>query len=167
MKRAAVKYAKGFNVLVGDEHSQAASMVIDSGGHEGGNNNRHRGADQWLYIESGSGEAIINGHAYQIAAGDIVLIQRMDTHENRNTGKSPLKTLSIYLLPIRKMAKRSLGARSRRGAGAFQMHAEGDHDFHKAPITNPIIPASASVVYGCFRRDLSTAFDKLPLTAPT
>jgi mannose-6-phosphate isomerase-like protein (cupin superfamily) len=99
MKRAAVKYAKGFNVLVGDEHSQAASMVIEPGGHEGGSGNRHREADQWLYIESGSGEAIFNGHAYPIATGDIVLIQRMDTHEIRNTGKSRLKTLSIYVPP--------------------------------------------------------------------
>ena len=89
----------------------------------------------------------------------------------------------MFLLPIRKMAKRSPGASSRRAAflvaapdeeslinrliGAFQIHAERDHDFHNAPKTNPIIPAKASVVYGCFRRDLSIAFDKLLLTAPT
>jgi mannose-6-phosphate isomerase-like protein (cupin superfamily) len=99
MKRTSVAYRQGFHVLVGDEHSQAASMVIAPGDHEGGAGNRHRGADQWLYVESGSGEAHVNGHAYPIEAGSLVLVQRGDTHEIRNTGTTPLKTLNIYVPP--------------------------------------------------------------------
>src|SRR5690348_10981017 len=74
MKHVAVSYAKGFNVLIGDDHSQAATMVIEPGGKEGGADNRHHGADQWLYVESGSGEARINGHSYPISAGSLILI---------------------------------------------------------------------------------------------
>ncbi len=99
MRRTAVAFHKGFRVLIGDGHSQAASMVIAPGDREGGSDNRHRGADQWLYVESGMGEAHINGHTYAIEARTLILIQRGDTHEIRNTGQTPLKTLNIYVPP--------------------------------------------------------------------
>src|SRR5436853_1093328 len=62
MKRTSVGYRTGFRVLTGDDHSQAATMVIGPGQYEGSPDNSHRSADQWLYVESGAGEAIINGH---------------------------------------------------------------------------------------------------------
>lgn len=99
MKQASVSYAKGFHVLIGDDRSQAATMVIQVGGKEGGPDNRHRGADQWMYVESGHGEARINGHIYPLEAGSLMLIQRGDRHEIRNTGRSPLKTLNFYVPP--------------------------------------------------------------------
>jgi mannose-6-phosphate isomerase-like protein (cupin superfamily) len=99
MKQVSVSYAKSFQVLAGDKHSQAASMVIEAGDSEGGPQNRHRNADQWLYVESGKGEARINGHAYPIQAGSLVLIQRGDRHEIRNTGRGPLRTLNFYVPP--------------------------------------------------------------------
>jgi mannose-6-phosphate isomerase-like protein (cupin superfamily) len=99
MKQCAVTFRPGFHVLTGDKHSQAASMVIAPGKSEGGNDNRHRGADQWLFVESGHGEAHVNGHRYPLEAGSLMLIQRGDLHEIRNTGSTPLKTLNIYLPP--------------------------------------------------------------------
>lgn len=74
-------------------------MVIRPGGSEGGPDNRHQGADQWLYVESGSGEAVINGHVYPLEAGSLVLIERGDKHEIRNTADVPMKTLNVYLPP--------------------------------------------------------------------
>lgn len=102
MKRASVSYLKGFRVLIGDDHSQAATMVIEAGGKEGGLDNRHRGADQWLYVESGHGEARINGHIYPLEPGSLILIQRGDQHEIFNTGRAPLKTLNFYVPPAYK-----------------------------------------------------------------
>jgi mannose-6-phosphate isomerase-like protein (cupin superfamily) len=99
MQRTAVTYEKGFHVLIGDGRSQAASMVIEAGDREGGPDNRHQGADQWLYVESGSGEAVINGHAYPLQAGSLVLIERGDRHEIRNTAKVPMRTLNFYVPP--------------------------------------------------------------------
>lgn len=99
MIRASVTYLSGFHVLAGDERSQAASMVIKPGGSEGGGANSHHGADQWLYVESGTGEAIVNGHRYSLEPGALMLIQRGDKHEIRNTGSQPLKTLNFYVPP--------------------------------------------------------------------
>lgn len=99
MNRTSVDYRAGFHVLIGDAHSQAASMVIQPGDSEGGPRNRHNGADQWLYVESGHGEAVVNGHTYPLDPGSLVLIARGDTHEIRNTGRTALKTLNIYVPP--------------------------------------------------------------------
>jgi mannose-6-phosphate isomerase-like protein (cupin superfamily) len=99
VKRATVEFASGFHVLAGDRHSQAASMVVEPGNSEGGPDNAHKGADQWLYVQEGTGEAIVNGHAYPLEAGTLILIARGDTHEIRNTGRSALKTLNFYVPP--------------------------------------------------------------------
>lgn len=99
MKRGTVQYRRGFHIIVQNSHSQAASMVIDAGQSEGGPDNRHKGADQWLYVESGAGEAIINGHTYEIEGGALLLIEQGDTHEIRNTGSGPMKTFNIYVPP--------------------------------------------------------------------
>jgi mannose-6-phosphate isomerase-like protein (cupin superfamily) len=110
MKRAAVRFAKGFRVLADDARSQAASMVIASGGHEGGSDNRHKGADQWLYVVSGRGEARINGRTYRLKAGALLLIERGESHEIRNTGSRPMKTLNFYVPPAYTRAGNELPA---------------------------------------------------------
>jgi mannose-6-phosphate isomerase-like protein (cupin superfamily) len=99
MKREHLQFTKGFRVSIGNKKSQAAVMVLSAGGAEGGPDNRHRGADQWLIITRGRGVAIINGRKTALKAGSIVLIEAGDTHETRNTGKDLLKPVSIYVPP--------------------------------------------------------------------
>ncbi len=94
-----LRFGKGFHVLFGDKHSQAAEMTLAAGESEGGPDNRHRGSDQWLYVASGRGAAIVNGKRVPLRAGSLLLIQRGDNHEIRNTGKQPLKTVNIYVPP--------------------------------------------------------------------
>jgi mannose-6-phosphate isomerase-like protein (cupin superfamily) len=106
-RRKAVKsehltFRKGFRVSVSNDRSQAAVMVIAKGGKEGGPDNRHRGADQWLFVVSGTGAAVINGHKLPLSAGSMVLIERGETHEIRNTGRSLLQTVSVYVPPAYK-----------------------------------------------------------------
>ena len=50
-----LRFGSGFRVALSNERAQAATMVIAPGDSEGGPDNRHRGADQWLYVLSGSG----------------------------------------------------------------------------------------------------------------
>ena len=99
MKRKHLRFGKGFRVATGNRRSQAAEMVIAPGGSEGGPDNRHRGADQWLFVLSGTGTAIVNGKRHALRTGSLVLIERGDTHEIRNSGRTPLKTLNFYVPP--------------------------------------------------------------------
>ena len=94
-----------------NKRGQAASMVIPPGDCEGGPDNRHRGADQWLFVVSGTGVAILGGRMHRIRAGSMVLVERGTTHEIRNTGRRPLKTLNVYVPP----AYRSDGSELPRG----------------------------------------------------
>ncbi len=63
-------------------------MVLAPGDAEGGADNRHRGADQWLYVLSGSGEAIV-----------LLVIERKEKHRIRNSGRGLLRTLNFYVPP--------------------------------------------------------------------
>ena len=99
MKHEKLKFTTGFRVSVGNRQSQGAVMVLAAGGTEGGPDNRHHGADQWLFVMEGNGAAIINGHKLSLEPGTLVLIEKGDMHEIRNTGQTLLKTVNIYLPP--------------------------------------------------------------------
>jgi mannose-6-phosphate isomerase-like protein (cupin superfamily) len=49
--------------------------------------------------DRGDGAAIINGRKLSLKVGTMVLVEAGDTHEIRNTGRSLLKTVNIYLPP--------------------------------------------------------------------
>jgi mannose-6-phosphate isomerase-like protein (cupin superfamily) len=99
MKSDQLSFRPGFRLSVGNVHSQAAVMVLPAGGREGGPDNNHQGADQWLFVVEGTGAAIINGHKTILKTGMMVLIEAGDRHEIRNTGRSLLKTVSVYVPP--------------------------------------------------------------------
>lgn len=99
MKNKKLRLSKGFRVATGNRRSQAAEMVLASGETEGGPHNRHRGSDQWLYVLDGSGVAIVKGKRRKLAPGVLILIERGETHEIRNTGPRPLRTLNLYVPP--------------------------------------------------------------------
>ena len=99
MKRKRLRFGKGFRVALGNRRSQGAEMVLAPGDAEGDSRNRHRGADQWLYIVSGNGAAIVNGRRYALATGTLLLVEHGDEHEIRNTGRSLLRTLNFYVPP--------------------------------------------------------------------
>jgi mannose-6-phosphate isomerase-like protein (cupin superfamily) len=99
MQKATVRFAQGFRVLARNRRAQAASMTIAPGESEGGPDNSHRGADQWMLVEAGRGLAIIDGRRHTLRAGSLILIERGEKHEIRNIGRTPLRTLNIYVPP--------------------------------------------------------------------
>jgi mannose-6-phosphate isomerase-like protein (cupin superfamily) len=99
MQHKHLQFGHGFRVVLGDRHSQAAQMTLGLGESEGGPDNRHRGADQWLDVVSGTGVAVVNGRQVELREGTLVLIQRGDRHEIRNTGKEALRTLNVCVPP--------------------------------------------------------------------
>ncbi len=99
MKVKKLQFGKGFKVVLGNRRVQAAQMVIEPGDAEGGPGNRHKGADQWLFVIAGSGIAKINGRRIPLKTGSLLLVEHGEQHEIRNTGKGLLKTLNLYSPP--------------------------------------------------------------------
>lgn len=99
MRSKHLRFGKGFRPVFALRKLQAAEMVIPPGGGEGGADNVHRGADQWLYVVSGTGVAIVDGARRRLRAGSLLLVERGERHEIRNTGRIPLKTLNFYSPP--------------------------------------------------------------------
>jgi mannose-6-phosphate isomerase-like protein (cupin superfamily) len=99
MPKKHLRFGKGFHVAISNPRGQAATMVLPPGDSEGGPDNRHRGADQWLFVLSGTGVATLGRTRHQLRAGSLLLIERGTTHQIRNTGRTPLKTLNVYVPP--------------------------------------------------------------------
>lgn len=99
MQRKTLRFGRGFRVALGNRRAQAAQMVIMPGKSEGDPRNRHRGADQWLFVVAGRGVAIVNGKRLPLRDGTLVLIEHGDRHEIRNDGDAPLRTLNFYTPP--------------------------------------------------------------------
>lgn len=98
-KNKRLRFRKGFHIVMGNRRSQAAEMVIAPSESVRDADNRHRGSDQWLYVVDGSGVAIVNGKRHVLSAQTLALIERGDTHEIRNTGSKPLRTVDFYVPP--------------------------------------------------------------------
>jgi mannose-6-phosphate isomerase-like protein (cupin superfamily) len=99
VKRKRLRFGKGFRVVLGNRRSQAAEMVMAKGDGEGDPENRHRGADQWLFVVSGKGTALVNRRRYALSEGTLLLIEHGDKHEIRSSGRGVLRTLNIYVPP--------------------------------------------------------------------
>jgi len=110
MKRAILRFGKDFKVVLGNRRGQAATMVIPPGDAEGDAGNKHRGADQWLFVVSGSGYARVNGHRYTLKPRVLLLVERGDRHEIRNNGTTPLVTFNLYVPPAYRSDETELAA---------------------------------------------------------
>jgi mannose-6-phosphate isomerase-like protein (cupin superfamily) len=86
---------KGFHVVAKTKKSECATMVIEPGDKEGGPDNKHKG-DQWLFVLSGHGEAVVEGRKVALEEGTLLEIEAGEIHEIRNTGKSQLRTINFY-----------------------------------------------------------------------
>jgi oxalate decarboxylase/phosphoglucose isomerase-like protein (cupin superfamily) len=104
MRTTELKFEPGFRVAFDIRQLQAAEMVIAPGESEGGPGNRHRGADQWLFVVGGEGVAVVQpagGDRREIALrpGTLLVIERGEAHEIRNDGNAPLQTVNFYSPP--------------------------------------------------------------------
>jgi len=107
MKSKTLRLTEGFRVAFANSRAEAAEMVIAPGDREGGPENAHRGADQWLFVVDGTGLAIVDGKRRALKRGSLVLIEKGEKHEIRNTGAALLRTVVFYSPP----AYRKDGAR--------------------------------------------------------
>ena len=99
MKYKQLKFREGFRVAIGNRKSQVAEMVLKPGDSEGDPGNRHRGSDQWLFVISGKGMAVVNARKRRLKSGVLLHIEKGDLHEIKNDGKELLRTLNVYVPP--------------------------------------------------------------------
>ena len=111
MKSKTLNFKEGFRVALQNPRGQAAVMTIPRGDSEGGPDNAHHGADQWIFVLAGKGVAIGTDRRVALREGTLLLISKGERHEIRNTGRSNLQTLVFYTPP----AYRASGARLPRG----------------------------------------------------
>jgi mannose-6-phosphate isomerase-like protein (cupin superfamily) len=69
MKRQQLRFGKRFRVALSNARAQVAMMTIAPGDAEGGPTNRHRAADQWLYVLSGTGRALLRTLSFYVPPG--------------------------------------------------------------------------------------------------
>lgn len=96
MQKQHLRFGQGFKVVASTRRGQVAQMTLKPGAIEGGPNNRHAGADQWLFVVSGRGTANVNGRSEPLRAGTLLMIEHGERHQIRNTGRLPLRTLNFY-----------------------------------------------------------------------
>jgi len=99
MRSKTLRFGEGFRVAFEARAVEAAEMVLAPGTSEGGADNDHRGADQWLFVVSGTGMAVVDGERIALKTGTLLLIERQEKHEVCNTGRGLLKTLNFYSPP--------------------------------------------------------------------
>jgi mannose-6-phosphate isomerase-like protein (cupin superfamily) len=88
-----------FRVVAGSDRSQAAEMALPPGASTGGPDNRHDGADQWVFVVSGTGSAVVDDAEYELSPGTLLLIEAGEAHELRSAPDEALATLNIYAPP--------------------------------------------------------------------
>ena len=111
MRTKRLRFTEGFRIAFANPRGEAAELVIPRGDSEGGPDNAHKGADQWMLILDGEGAAIVEGRRRVLRAGTLVLIEKGERHEIRNTGRRNLRAFVLYTPP----AYRKSGARLPRG----------------------------------------------------
>src|SRR5438105_14037912 len=103
MTRVQLDFKKSFRVIRGNARAQAAQMVIAPGKAEGDPRNRHRGADQWLYVVAGRGDALVKRRRYKLVPGTLIFIAKGERHEIKKTGTAPRRTLTFAGPPAHSM----------------------------------------------------------------
>lgn len=84
-------------VLFTGVKSQLVVMNIPPGGEIGTETHAH--VEQTLYFQSGTGEGMLDGETFAVAAGDIVVVTPGTKHNFKNTGAEPLKIFTVYAPP--------------------------------------------------------------------
>ena len=99
MQRTHLAFDRFFDVVAETADAQAAQMTLDAGESTGGPNNYHEAADQWLFVHSGSGWAVVDGEEYDLVAGDLVCVEAGERHEVGADDDTRIETLNLYVPP--------------------------------------------------------------------
>ena len=101
MKHIHTSAARGkmFKPLLNSASVQAAMMTLRTGQVSGEFGDEHPGAEQWLFVVSGTGTAIGKSSRIALRAGSLLLIRKNEPHQIKNTGRKTLVTMNFYSPP--------------------------------------------------------------------
>jgi oxalate decarboxylase/phosphoglucose isomerase-like protein (cupin superfamily) len=94
-----------FDVVVSTCLAQAAKMTLRVGGASDSHpSNEHPHSEQWLFVLAGTGEAIVHDRSGKVRRtkllpNSLLVIERGELHQIKNTGRRQLSTLNIYVPP--------------------------------------------------------------------
>ncbi len=94
-----------FDVVTSTRLAQAAKMTLRAGAASDSHpSNEHPHSEQWLFVLSGTGEAIIHDRSgkrrrTKLQPNSLLVIERGERHQIKNTGRRQLATLNIYRPP--------------------------------------------------------------------
>lgn len=99
MKTEVLEFAAAFDVVLTTDKAQAATMTLLPGQTVGSDDNVHVASEQWLFVVSGEGEAVVAGKRQQLTRHTLLVIEAGESHKISNTGDTPLETLNFYAPP--------------------------------------------------------------------
>jgi mannose-6-phosphate isomerase-like protein (cupin superfamily) len=94
-----------FDPLIATRSCQAAKMTLKPGAASSPEpENEHPRCEQWLFLISGQGEAVVGKQSGRIRRvklqpNSLLLIAEGELHQIKNTGRGPLATLNFYVPP--------------------------------------------------------------------
>src|SRR5689334_20416447 len=89
-----------FKVLASTHDSQVEPMVLKPGQSTSDEpENEHAKCEQWLYVISGAGRAIVGKKRQTLKKGSLLLIGKGEPHQITNTGRTPMLTINFYAPP--------------------------------------------------------------------
>ena len=98
------KRAGKFEVLAATRMAQAAVMVLKPGDTSDHSiSNEHPRSEQWLLVISGAGRATASRsgkrRSVRLGPGSLLVIERNELHQIVNAGRTPLRTINLYVPP--------------------------------------------------------------------
>ena len=89
-----------FKILTASRSAQAAMMTLKPGQSTTEEPvNEHPRCEQWMFILSGTGRAIVGKRRVALKANSLLVIDKGEAHQITNTGRSPMVTLNLYAPP--------------------------------------------------------------------
>jgi mannose-6-phosphate isomerase-like protein (cupin superfamily) len=94
-----------FDLLAATRSAQAAKMILrPKAASDSEPSNEHPHSEQWLFVVSGFGEAILGkSHRFlrrvALSRNSLSLIEKGELHQIKNTGKRSLITINFYVPP--------------------------------------------------------------------
>jgi mannose-6-phosphate isomerase-like protein (cupin superfamily) len=91
---------KLFDVLTQTRSAQAAMMTLRPGQSSSDEpENEHPKAEQWLFVITGTGRAIVGKRRVALKQGSLLLIEKAEPHQITNTGRGQMVTFNLYCPP--------------------------------------------------------------------